>query len=95
MFGIFNFEEFVSMNYFVLDNYENTQDNTWYCVAKPGTPTTRTAQLPTPTRNITDMLTEAGTPSHWFRYWLVSEKDTCKLIERANWHYKREVHGLE
>lgn len=84
MFGTFSAKEFISMNPTVFDDCSYIEDNTWYCVAGPDTPTTRTAALTTPTRPATTMPTQSGVASDCKEYWLVSEKDTCKSIRRAN-----------
>ncbi|KAF4948697.1 hypothetical protein FGADI_9472 [Fusarium gaditjirri] len=84
MFGTFSVDEFISMNPAVLDDCSNIEDNTWYCVAGPGTRTTRTADLSTPTRPATAIPTQSNVASDCKEYWLVSKKDTCKSIRRAN-----------
>ncbi|CAJ0542419.1 Ff.00g000680.m01.CDS01 [Fusarium sp. VM40] len=84
MFGTFSAKDFISMNPSVFDDCSNVEDNTWYCVAGPDTPTTRTAALTTPTRPATAMPTQSGVASDCKEYWLVSKKDTCKSIRRAN-----------
>ncbi|KAF5546406.1 hypothetical protein FPHYL_10499 [Fusarium phyllophilum] len=84
MFGTFNVKEFIAMNPSVLDDCDDIQDDTWYCVASPDTPTTRTADVTTPTRLTTAMPTQSGVSSDCKEYWLVSKKDTCKSIRRAN-----------
>lgn len=84
IFGTFNVKEFIAMNPSVLDDCDAIQDNTWYCVAGPDTPTTRTADVTTPSRPTTSIPTQSGVSSDCKEYWLVSEKDTCKSIRRAN-----------
>ncbi|KAK7425110.1 hypothetical protein QQX98_000024 [Neonectria punicea] len=84
MFGTFDYDVFVSMNPSVLDTCEDIKDNTWYCVAKHDTPTTRTGDAPTPTSPATGMPTQTGTSADCDSYWLVSKKDTCKSIAKAN-----------
>ncbi|KAF5536909.1 hypothetical protein FNAPI_11588 [Fusarium napiforme] len=84
MFGTFTANEFISMNPAVFDDCSGIEDNTWYCVAGPDTPTTRTADLTTPTRPATAMPTQSNVASDCKEYWLVSKKDTCKSIRRAN-----------
>ncbi|TVY65382.1 LysM domain-containing protein [Fusarium oxysporum f. sp. cubense] len=84
MFGTFGVKEFIAMNPSVLDDCDDIDDNTWYCVAEPGTPTTRTADLTTSPRPATAMPTQSGIASDCEEYWLVSKKDTCKSIRRAN-----------
>ncbi|KAF5635712.1 carbohydrate-binding module family 50 [Fusarium sp. NRRL 25303] len=84
IFGTFNVKEFIAMNPSVLDDCDAIQDNTWYCVAGPGTPTTRTADVTTSTPPTTSIPTQSSVSSDCKEYWLVSEKDTCKSIRRAN-----------
>lgn len=84
MFGSFSVKEFIAMNPSVLDDCDEIDDNTWYCVAEPGIPTTRIADLTTPTLQETAMPTQSGTVSDCKEYWLVSKTDTCKSIRRAN-----------
>ncbi|EMT65580.1 hypothetical protein FOC4_g10007683 [Fusarium odoratissimum] len=84
MFGTFNIKGFIAMNPSVLDDCGDIEDNTWYCVAGPDTPTTRTADVTAPTRPATAMPTQSGIATGCERYWLVSKKDTCKSIRRAN-----------
>ncbi|KAF4948029.1 hypothetical protein FSARC_13847 [Fusarium sarcochroum] len=84
MFGTFSAKEFVSMNPTVFDDCSEIEDNTWYCVAEPDTPTTRTTDMTTPTRPATYMPTQTGIASYCKEYWLVSKKDTCKSIRQSN-----------
>jgi hypothetical protein len=82
-FGTFSVENFISMNPSVFDDCSGIVDHTWYCVAGPDTPTTRTADLIMPTRP-TAIPTQSGVAPDCKKYWIVSENDTCKLIGRAN-----------
>ncbi|KAM0350174.1 hypothetical protein ACHAPU_003339 [Fusarium lateritium] len=84
LFGTFDLEAFVAMNPSVWEDCHGIRDETWYCVARPETPATRTAALPTPTKPATGMPTQTGISTSCQRYWLVSKKDTCKSVERAN-----------
>ncbi|KAF9775866.1 hypothetical protein IL306_005998 [Fusarium sp. DS 682] len=84
MFGTFSLKDFIAMNPSVLEDCEDIQDKTWCCVAGPDTPTTRTASLPAPGRPATEKPTQTGVASDCSEYWLVSKKDTCKSIRRAN-----------
>ncbi|KAF5252511.1 hypothetical protein FANTH_2405 [Fusarium anthophilum] len=84
MFGTFSADEFISMNPAVFDDCSDIEDNTWYCVAGPDTPITRTASLTTPTQLETAMPTQSNVSSDCKEYWLVSKKDTCKSIRQAN-----------
>ncbi|KAJ0147428.1 Uncharacterized protein HZ326_9923 [Fusarium oxysporum f. sp. albedinis] len=84
MFATFNIKGLIAMNPSVLDDCGDIEDNTWYCVAGPDTPTTRTADVTASTRPATAMPTQSGIATGCERYWLVSKKDTCKSIRRAN-----------
>ncbi|KNB12197.1 hypothetical protein FOXG_11839 [Fusarium oxysporum f. sp. lycopersici 4287] len=84
MFGTFSIKGLIAMNPSVLDDCGDIEDNTWYCVAGPDTPTTRTADVTASTRPATAMPTQSGIATGCERYWLVSKKDTCKSIRRAN-----------
>ncbi|WJG36177.1 uncharacterized protein FOBCDRAFT_206778 [Fusarium oxysporum Fo47] len=84
MFGTFSADEFISMNPAVFEDCSDIEDDTWYCVAGPDTPTTRTADLTTPTQPATAMPTQSNLATDCKEYWLVSKKDTCRSIRRAN-----------
>ncbi|PYH81903.1 hypothetical protein BO82DRAFT_414824 [Aspergillus uvarum CBS 121591] len=79
-FGTFSESDFLSWNPAVLSDCSGLVVGDYYCVAVPGTPTTRTASvsaLPTPT-------TPAGTISTCVSYWLVGTGDNCTTIATAN-----------
>ncbi|KAM0187755.1 hypothetical protein ACHAPI_010983 [Fusarium lateritium] len=84
LFGTFDQKEFVAMNPSVREDCDGIQDETWYCVARPNTPTTRTAPLLVPSEPATAMPTQSGTSTSCKRYWLVSDNDTCRSVERVN-----------
>ncbi|KAM0468441.1 hypothetical protein ACHAP7_010893 [Fusarium lateritium] len=84
LFGTFDQKEFVAMNPSVREDCDGIQDETWCCVARPNTPTTRTAPLLVPSEPATAMPTQSGTSTSCKRYWLVSDNDTCRSVERVN-----------
>ena len=84
VFGTFDKKQFIAMNPTVMNDCEDIKDNQWYCVATPDTPVTRTAERPTPASRVTTMPTQTGMASECSKYWLVSRKDTCKSVEKAN-----------
>jgi hypothetical protein len=84
VFGTFNEKEFIAMNPTVMDDCEDFTSNQWYCVATPDTPTTRTVEKPATASRVTSMPTQTGMSSNCDKHWLVSRKDTCKSVEKAN-----------
>jgi hypothetical protein len=73
--------DFKSWNPNVYSDCSNIRENTYYCVAVPGTPSTRTAPLPsTPTGS---MPTQTGITADCTKFWLVSQDDTCASITAA------------
>lgn len=84
IFGTFGLEDFTAWNPSVFDDCSDITQNTWYCVGKADTPTTRTSGAPTPTEPAGEMPTQAGISGNCTAYWLVSEEDTCKSIAAAN-----------
>jgi len=73
--------DFIKWNPSVLADCTGLRPNTYYCVAVPSTPPTRTAplpNLPTGTRP-----TQPGTAANCTRFWLVSRDDTCESILSA------------
>jgi hypothetical protein len=74
--------DFISWNPSVYSDCTNIKQDTYYCVAIPGTPTTRTEPAPTlPGGGSTP--TQSGIASDCTRYWLVSRDDTCESILTA------------
>lgn len=82
MFGVFSLDQFLGWNPSVGSSCANILDDEWYCVAVPGTPTTRTAPLPTFTPP--PVPTQSGMAAGCSRRWIVGSKDTCDSIARAN-----------
>ncbi|KAI5457372.1 hypothetical protein BGZ63DRAFT_321328, partial [Mariannaea sp. PMI_226] len=83
MFGTFSKSDFVAWNPSVYDSCVGIQQETWYCVGKSDTPTTRTSSLPSTTAP-TSRPTQTGITSDCTKYWFVSEDDTCSSIARSN-----------
>ncbi|KAK7423417.1 hypothetical protein QQZ08_009095 [Neonectria magnoliae] len=84
IFGTFDIEDFIAWNPSVFEDCTDIEQDTWYCVGKADTPTTRTDGAPTPTAPGDDMPTQSGISEDCISYWLVSEDDTCKSIAAAN-----------
>ena len=59
----------------------NLRLDTYYCVATPSTPTTRTE--PAPTTPSGSRPTQSGLTADCTRFWLVSRDDTCASIASA------------
>lgn len=59
------------------------KQDTWYCVGKSDTPTTRTESVPA-TTTAEEMPTQTGISEDCTGSWLVSNTDTCKSIAKAN-----------
>lgn len=84
MFGTFSSADFISWNPSVSEDCSDIKQDTWYCVGKASTPTTRTTAIPTPTNPGEGMPTQPGIAEDCNRYWLVSPQDTCESIAAAN-----------
>jgi hypothetical protein len=80
IFGTFDAQDFVSWNPSVYDDCSNIKADTWYCVGRPDTPTTRTEGAPTQTEPGESMPTQSGITEPCSEYWLVSNTDTCESI---------------
>ncbi|KAL1957768.1 hypothetical protein VTO42DRAFT_5486 [Malbranchea cinnamomea] len=78
MFGTFSLDDFLRWNPSVGSNCDNLVDGAWYCVGIPGTPTTRTAPLPT--TQPTSLPTQSGVAPDCTDFWLVGPDDTCASI---------------
>ncbi|KAJ5153375.1 uncharacterized protein N7482_009853 [Penicillium canariense] len=79
-FGTFSKSDFLNWNPAVQTDCSGLVMGDYYCVAVPGTPTTRTASavtLPTPA-------TPSDTISTCSDYWLVGTNDNCTTIADAN-----------
>lgn len=83
MFGTFSSTDFISWNPSVYEDCSDIKQDTWYCVGKSTTPTTRTTGIPTPT-NGDNMPTQSDISENCISYWLVSPGDTCESIAAAN-----------
>ncbi len=73
MFGTFSKADFVRWNPIVFSDCSNIKPDTYYCVAVPGTPSTRTAPLPTTTKTPT----QSGIAANCVDFWLVSKSVSC------------------
>ncbi|OHW97433.1 LysM domain-containing protein [Colletotrichum incanum] len=83
IFGRFSLADFVSWNPSVgTTSCAGIQDNVYYCVAVPGTPTTRTAPVPSATFPA-EAPTQSGIAQDCSSLWLVSTLDTCASIVKA------------
>jgi len=80
LFGAFSAAEFITWNPSVGYDCSRIQQDTYYCVGIPGTPTTRSAGA-TPTIP-SAMQTQTGIAPNCTRFWLVSRTDTCASIIR-------------
>lgn len=80
-FGTFSEADFISWNPSVWSTCENIQDDTYYCVAIPGTATTRSEALTT--TEFPSLPTQTGLATDCAEYWLVSSSDTCDSIISA------------
>ncbi|KAH6838559.1 hypothetical protein B0I37DRAFT_409109 [Chaetomium sp. MPI-CAGE-AT-0009] len=82
-FGTFSESDFISWNPSVRSDCSNLKQETYYCVAIPGTPTTRTEPAPTAPGDGSSLPTQRGIAPDCTRYWLVSRDDTCASITSA------------
>lgn len=82
-FGTFSQADFVGWNPSVWSDCSNVLVGTYYCVAVPGTPTTRTAALSTSAAP-TAIPTQVGMAADCGDVWLVSSTDTCSSVVSAN-----------
>ncbi|KAK4143163.1 uncharacterized protein C8A04DRAFT_29180 [Dichotomopilus funicola] len=90
-FGTFSEDDFITWNPSVSPDCSTIVENTFYCVAVPGTPTTRTATVPpTPTGS---RPTQSGINPKCTRYWLVSPSDSCDSIQRATHLSSEDFHA--
>ncbi|KAK3395012.1 hypothetical protein B0H63DRAFT_385493 [Podospora didyma] len=83
MFGTFSTADFISWNPSVGSSCSTIVDGAWYCVAIPGTPTTRTAPVQT-TEFPTGTPTQTGLAQGCTHLWQVGTGDTCASIANAN-----------
>lgn len=84
MFGSFDAADFIAWNPSVFSDCAGITSEAWYCVGRPGTPTTRTEGAPTPTDGDPDARpTQSGVAEDCTDFWLVESSDeTCASIAR-------------
>jgi hypothetical protein len=83
MFGSFSPVDFRNWNPSVFGDCSGIVPKAWYCVGRPGTPTTRTAGAPSPTHQIPSTRpTQSGISAACTSFWLVGATDTCHSIAR-------------
>lgn len=84
-FGTFSQDQLIAWNPSVWADCSNVVVDTYYCVAVPGSPTSRTATLPASTTAPTAIATQTGMASNCGDdVWLVSSSDTCTSVTSAN-----------
>ncbi|EEQ31172.1 LysM domain-containing protein [Microsporum canis CBS 113480] len=81
MFGTFTEAAFIEWNPSVGSDCARIKRGAYYCVGIPGTPTTRTAPLPTYTVP-TETPVQSGIAPSCNKLWLVSLSDTCESISK-------------
>ncbi|KAL1867742.1 hypothetical protein VTK73DRAFT_4027 [Phialemonium thermophilum] len=95
-FGTFSESDFLSWNPALKADCSGLVVGDYYCVAVPGTPTTRTAPLPTtttlPSNGVGPQPEQTGIPSSCTGYWLVSPSDNCTYIAQINGITEKELH---
>jgi hypothetical protein len=82
MFGSFSQAEFGNWNPSVFGDCSGIVSNAWYCIGRPGTPTTRTAGAPSATQPPSTRPTQSGISTACTSFWLVGATDTCDSIVR-------------
>ncbi|KAJ3467006.1 hypothetical protein MRS44_004570 [Fusarium solani] len=81
MFYMFSLEDFVKWNPSVgKECSKGIVENQWYCVGVPGSPTTRTGIIPSPTPVPKEDQTQKGMAKNCNRTWQVTKQDTCDSI---------------
>ncbi|KAJ4230945.1 hypothetical protein NW759_002928 [Fusarium solani] len=81
MFYMFSLEDFVKWNPSVgKECSKGIVENQWYCVGVPGSPTTRTGIIPSPTPVPKEDQTQKGMAKNCNRTWQVTKHDTCDSI---------------
>ncbi|KAK2841523.1 hypothetical protein FQN49_006172, partial [Arthroderma sp. PD_2] len=83
IFGAFSKADFIKWNPSVGPDCAGIIQDTYYCVGVEGTPTTRTAPLPTYTAP-TETPVQSGIASNCNDFWFVSLSDTCESIAKHN-----------
>ncbi|KAK3933515.1 hypothetical protein QBC46DRAFT_326379 [Diplogelasinospora grovesii] len=88
IFGTFSQSDFLTWNPALGSNCAGLVPGDYYCVAVPGTPTTRTTGVPTttsfPSNGVGPQPEQTGIPASCSAYWLVSPSDNCTTIAAAN-----------
>ncbi|KAK3386683.1 hypothetical protein B0H63DRAFT_558330 [Podospora didyma] len=87
MFGTFTEANFLSWNPALGSSCSGLVVGNYYCIAVPGTPTTRTASTPPtslPSNGVGPQPEQPGIPTDCLAYWLVSSSDNCTTIAQAN-----------
>ncbi|CAG8979166.1 hypothetical protein HYALB_00000300 [Hymenoscyphus albidus] len=79
IFGTFSVNDFIEWNPVVWDDCLGIKPNTYYCIAIPGTPTTRTAPLMTGTIS-SDNPKQSGIALNCVKFWHVGLTDNCWFI---------------
>lgn len=83
MFGSFSVAQLVQWNPSVFGDCSGIVSGAWYCVGRPGTPTTRTPGAPSATQEVPSTRpTQSGTATACTDFWLVGNQDTCNNIAR-------------
>ncbi|KAE8396979.1 hypothetical protein BDV37DRAFT_289815 [Aspergillus pseudonomiae] len=80
-FGAFSEEDFKAWNPAVGQQCTGLIDGNWYCVAVPGTPTTRTASVPAFPTSVPRQPNVIKNCTSW---WHVSHEDDCYDVARKN-----------
>ncbi|KAF1359810.1 hypothetical protein EJ07DRAFT_82962, partial [Lizonia empirigonia] len=84
MFGRFSQNDFIKWNPTVGSDCTGIVADQYLCVGIPGTPTTRTAAVPSMTAAPSDMPTQSGIAEDCTEFWFVSRSDTCSSIASSN-----------
>jgi hypothetical protein len=83
MFGSFSVDEFASWNPSVFSDCSGIATQAWYCIGRPGTPTTRTEGAASPTQNVPSTRpTQSGIATTCTDFWFVGTDDSCDSIAR-------------
>ncbi|KAF2007436.1 carbohydrate-binding module family 50 protein [Amniculicola lignicola CBS 123094] len=94
MFGSFSKADFVKWNPSVFSDCGGIVSQAWYCVGRPGTPTTRTGGASSPTQSVPSTRpTQSGIATACTDFWLVGPDDTCDSIARQAGISLRNFHS--
>ncbi|KAK1758814.1 LysM domain-containing protein [Echria macrotheca] len=83
IFGTFSRDQFIAWNPSVGTECQSIRRDMYYCVAIPGTPTTRSAPVSEPTTP-PERPTQPGVAADCGAWWLVADEDTCASIAVHN-----------